>query len=233
MVVRSNRQILTRGKNYATKQSKKFGAEEVTFNDDSRLDYLTGFHKRKVERRKKAQEFNKEQDRLARIEERKRVRDERKQQMEEQLQKFKESLDIEQDVLDAQNDNSDAEGTKSDDSWSGFPDEKETTEDGVKPILKTKEVYSDETTVEFESLEPNENFEYLAKLNNVKLEKAQAVLSESITRANKYAKFLGMEDEKENKKKKKGKKFRYLTKNERKENQKKAFKNKHRNSKYK
>ena len=37
-------------------------------------DYLTGFHKRKTERQKKAAEFNKEQARKDRIEARKEVR---------------------------------------------------------------------------------------------------------------------------------------------------------------
>ena len=85
MEVRTKRQILNKGKSYANKQAQKFGTDEVTFDKDSRLDYLTGFHKRKLERQKKAREFNKEQDRLAKIEERKKIRDERKQQMEQEL----------------------------------------------------------------------------------------------------------------------------------------------------
>nr|7NAF_5 Chain 5, Ribosomal RNA-processing protein 17 [Saccharomyces cerevisiae BY4741] len=84
-----NRQILTRGK-----QSKKFGTDEVTFDKDSRLDYLTGFHKRKLQRQKKAQEFIKEQERLRKIEERQKIRQERKEVMEEQLKTFKESLNL-------------------------------------------------------------------------------------------------------------------------------------------
>ena len=82
------------------------------------------------------------------------------------------------------------------------------------------------TTVELETLEPNDNFEYLAQLNNVKLEKAEKVLKQSINRATKYAKFLGV-DEKQ-KKKPRVKKFRYLTKNERRINQRKANDNKRR-----
>lgn len=237
---RSNRQILTKGKSYANKQARKFGAAEVTFDKDSRLDYLTGFHKRKLERQKKAREFNKEQDRLAKIEERKKIRDERKEQMDKQMRKFKEGLEIEADIQEeidnAINGKKDAESDN--ESWDGFSDDdKEDTDSssGVKPILKPNQVsaavYEDETTVEVESLEPNENFEYLAKINNVKLETSEKVLDQSITRAKKYAKFLGMgetEDDDGKKKKKKQKKFRYLTKNERKENQRKAYRNKHR-----
>ncbi|CCK69546.1 rRNA-processing protein RRP17 KNAG_0C04440 [Huiozyma naganishii CBS 8797] len=237
MSTKSNRQILTRGKNYATKQAKKFGADEVSFNKDSRLDYLTGFHKRKLERKKKAQEFNKEQDRLAKIEARKKAKEEKKKQMDEDMRRFRESLQIQQDIEENVNE---GDGDASDSSWHGFDDEAEgkscqgdasSETDSVKPILKRNltAVYDNETTVEIETLEPNENFEYLAQINNVKLEKAEDVLNESVTRAKKYAKFLGMADaDEDNKKKKKQKKFRYLTKNERKDNQRKAYNNKHR-----
>lgn len=81
--------------------------------------------------------------------------------------------------------------------------------------------------VEIETLEPNENFAYLAEVNNVKLEQSEKVLKQSITRATKYAKFLGMGDDEDSKKKKK-KKFRYLTKGERRVNQMKANANKRR-----
>ena len=57
------------------------------------------------------------------------------------------------------------------------------------------EIYDDSTTVELETLEPNDNFEYLAQLNNVKLEKAEKVRKQSINRATKYAKFLGVDRE--------------------------------------
>lgn len=220
MSSRSNRQILSRGKNYASKQQKKFGTEEVTFDKDQRLDYLTGFHKRKLQRQKKAQEFNKEQDRLAKIEERKNVKAERRQQLDEKLRNFKEGLDLDSDIeLENENENEDAEAEE----WNGFASDDD--ENKTKPILKT--VYADDTSVSIESLEPNDNFEYLAKKNNVKLDEGGKVLDQSITRASKYAKFLGIKDSDEKPKQKK-KKFRYLTKNERKSNQFKANANKRR-----
>ena len=235
--VRSNRQILTQGQKYVTKQHKKFGAEEVTFNKDSRLDFLTGFHKRKLERKKKAQEFNKEQDRLARIEERKKVRDERKQQFEVQMDDFQKKMSLQFDSDDEETkaaENEEWEGFGSDEEKEGMEGVEE-EEGTIKPILKKNvvntAVYGEDTTVEIETLEPNDNFEYLARMNNVKLEKAGEVLDESITRATKYAKFLGMGDkdaEEGEKKKQKKKKFRYLTKTERKVNQMKLNKNKRR-----
>lgn len=235
-MARSNREILTRGKNYVTKQAKKFGADEVTFDKDSRLDFLTGFHKRKVARQKKAQEFHKEQERLQKIEERKKVRDERKQQIEEQLKQFKAGLDL--DISDDDEEESKKKKEKKEklkkleeEEWEGIKsdEEDEEGEDSVKPILKKKNTeYTDNTVVEVETLEPNENFEYLAQVNNVKLEQSEKVLNQSITRATKYAKFLGMGDDEDKKKKKSKKKFRYLTKGERRVNQMKANANKRR-----
>lgn len=254
---RTNREILTKGKSYSQKQAKKFGTDEVTFNPESRLDYLTGFHKRKLQRQKKAREFNQEQERLFRIEERKKMREEKKKQLDEQLKRFRETLDIQNEIDEEISKNKGKDDNKpiesDNESWNGFDDDqvtqeqaqtgsnngdsdatKEDNDDEVKPILKgnpiSKDVYDDETTVEIEALEPNDNFAYLAKLNNVNLDKSEDILNESIDRATKYAEFLGME-EKENKlkkQKKSKKKFRYLTKNERKVNQRKAYHNKHR-----
>ncbi|EDO14867.1 hypothetical protein Kpol_363p7 [Vanderwaltozyma polyspora DSM 70294] len=253
---RSNRQILTQGEKYLNKKLKKFGTDEVTFDKDSRLDFLTGFHKRKVQRQKKAQEFIKEQERQAKIEERKKIRDERKNDFEGKMKEFERNMALQFDSElddDSEDDEDKEKKSKSktktkkkqgkdenDDyeNWEGFGSEEEGSQDDdkVRPILKKqildKSVYGEDTTVEIESLEPNDNFEYLAKVNNVKLEKAEKILNESITRATKYAKFLGMSDkDEENKVKKakqKKKKFRYLTKTERKVNQIKANSNKRR-----
>lgn len=241
MAVRTNRQILTQGQKYVKKQSKKFGTEELTFDKESRVEFLTGFHKRKLQRQKKAQEFVKEQERLVKIEERKKVRDERKQQFEQQMKDFKEGLDLAGDLASKtdSSDDDDADFGKKiideedsdDEEWTGIEED-----DRIRPILKKNIIdtttYNDETTVEIESLEPNENFQYLARMNNVRLEKSEKILDQSITRATKYAKFLGMSTEEEEaapkKKKKSKKKFRYLTKNERRMNQKKANDNKRR-----
>lgn len=232
MTVRSNRQILSSGKVYKQKAGKKFGTDEVTFNKESRLEYLTGFHKRKLERQKKAKEFNTEQERKARVEERAKLREEKKKEMERQLKEFKESMKLVGDYRGS--DDEDDEVEEEADDWKGFSeDEKDIVEDSdgdssepIKPILRKHiQVYQDDTRVDIEPLEPNENFEYLAKINNVKLDVSAKVLDESIERAKKYAKFLGVEDKAKSKKKK----FRYLTKSERKQNQRKAVRNKQRN----
>ncbi|KAH3675702.1 hypothetical protein WICPIJ_009289, partial [Wickerhamomyces pijperi] len=89
---RPNRDLLTGGKKYTENRAKKHLVEEVKFDPESRQEYLTGFHKRKLERQKKAQEYHKEQDRLAKIEERKQVKLEKEKEMLEGLKRYKEAL---------------------------------------------------------------------------------------------------------------------------------------------
>ena len=84
-----NRELLSGGKKYLSKKKISINrVDEVVFNTESRIEYLTGFHKRKVERKKKAEAFNKEQDRLNRIEERRQIREERQKTIQEQLEKY-------------------------------------------------------------------------------------------------------------------------------------------------
>ncbi|KAL6940728.1 hypothetical protein ACO0QE_004641 [Hanseniaspora vineae] len=265
MAIRKNRDILTKGQKYheKSKNFKKKQVEEVVFDKSSRLDYLTGFHKRKLERQKKAQEFNKEQERLAKIEARKRTKQEREEETRKQLENFKKGMkevgdyvgsDEEQEEVDVLPGSKDTDD-ESEEEWAGFDEaEKESKNTGAgeedsaesykyedphqtKSILKRKTVYEDDTNVEVEALEPNDNFEFIAKLNNVNLEKSEDILKDSINRASKYARFMGMHDENDDKvetrskkkePKQKKKKFRYLTKGERRDNQRKAAQNKHR-----
>ncbi|XBW36583.1 hypothetical protein QEN19_002158 [Hanseniaspora menglaensis] len=253
----TNKDALTRGmkyKNSKTKGKKNVKAvDEVLFDKSSRLDYLTGFHKRKVERQKNAQTFLKEQARLMKIEERRKLKHEREETVQKQLQEMKEKMKEIGDYKD-----SDVE----DEEWSGFKETSvveevtvqaldvsendsnsgsDSEEESYKPILKKKTIYEDDTQVKIESLESNDNFEFLAKANRVDIKASEDVLNSSIKRAASYANFMGMGStddvkliakesykEQESKTSKKKKKFRYLTKNERKDNQYKAYKNKHR-----
>lgn len=247
--VRSNREILTGGKKYAQKQAKKFGVDEVVFDKDSRHEYLTGFHKRKLQRQKKAQEYNKEQERLARIEERKKIREEKKKDIETQLQKFNDTVKEITQFDDSEDDDSQDEDKEGENgSWDGFGDDDSAQDqdesskpkiDLPKGILQHKEVYKvdenqllpdsnaiidDETTVTVESMEnpaaPNAeilNLEAIAKANNVDLQKSDKVLDNSIKRAKNYAVLCGV-TKPSSKEKVKKKKFRYLSKAERREN---------------
>lgn len=240
----TNKDVLTRGlkyKNAKNKNKNVKATEEVVFDKTSRLDYLTGFHKRKVERKKNAQVFLKEQARLMRIEERRKIKHEREETVQKQLKELKEKM-LEIGDFKSSGDE--------DEEWKGFTDNSvaaveplgdEEAEESFKPILKKKTVYEDNTKVEIESLETNDNFEFLAKANRVDISSNEDILNKSIKRAADYASFMGMgsnEDvkliakesykEQESNTSKKKKKFRYLTKGERRDNQYKAFKNKHR-----
>lgn len=234
--IRRNREILTGGKKYAQKQARKHQVDEVNFDKELRVEYLTGFHKRKLQRKKKAQKYIEEQERLHRIEERKKIREERKQDLENQLKQFDETM---KRITNYDSDEDDKEeiAEDEDEEWNGIDSEednekeKETTDENLpRGILRHKEIYTldpltgfdggatidDETTVTVESLENPAlaTVKELAQANNVNIEKSEEVLKKSIQRAKNYAVLCGVA--KPEKKKKKN--FRYLTKAERREN---------------
>lgn len=263
MALRTNKQILTGGEKYRQDKDKKHGVDEVVFDKLARQEFLTGFHKRKVERQKKAQAYHKEQERLAKIEERKEAKANKQREIDErlrQLQELREHLKLSMEEDDDKSDKKsgakkskhkepqeggDASNGSSDDEWTGFGDEEGATLDShedepKKGILLRKQVYEiddknslgdavvDGTTeVMVESLDNpytanlrSQSLEALAKANNVNLEKADEVLEDSVKRAKDYAVLCGVAKPKPKPKAKK-KKFRYLTKGERRENERK------------
>ncbi|ODQ81856.1 hypothetical protein BABINDRAFT_160087 [Babjeviella inositovora NRRL Y-12698] len=216
---RPNREILSGGKKYATKQANKHRVAEVVFDKDARVEYLTGFHKRKIERQKKAKDYNIEQERLARLEERKKMREERKKDVEDQLKKFNDTvMELTGGVQD------------DDEDWSGFKTEKAAKDesedetdaqkqvDEANGILNRKEIYiadnenapvAGESTVTIESLDPNaENLALLAKANHMEYGKAAEMVEKDES----------AESKEEKKRAAKKKKFRYLSKAERRDN---------------
>lgn len=263
---RTNREILTGGKKYAQKQAKKYGVDEVVFDKDSRQEYLTGFHKRKLQRQKKAQDYNKEQDRLARIEERKKMRDEKKKDIEIQLKRFNETVKDITHFNDSDDEANNKDHDESDGNWAGFGDDNDSDQNSdenstssannkhnlPKGILQHTEVYKvdedqllpesnaiidDETTVTVESIDnpavtnaQQADLDAIAKANNVNLKKSDEILDESIKRAKNYAVLCGV-TKPSSKDKVKKKKFRYLTKAERRENTRKEKSKKFSNKK--
>ncbi|ODV64659.1 hypothetical protein HYPBUDRAFT_154279 [Hyphopichia burtonii NRRL Y-1933] len=267
--IRRNREILTGGKKYHQQQTKKFGVDEVVFDKESRQEYLTGFHKRKLQRQKKAQEYIKEQERLAKVQERKEIRDERKKDLENQLKGFKDTMerithldssDEEEDKWDGfdSKSNSSSEDEAEDGEEDGEEDddgekEKKEKRRPQKGILHHTEIYKrddsndfpqgdaiidDETTVTVESLDnphikkiQDTNLEAIALANNVRLKDSEDVLKDSIDKAKKYAVTCGVAKPSLKDKIKKKKKFRYLTKAERRDNNRKIKANKLKSSK--
>lgn len=268
-MARPNREILTGGKRYKEKKLKH-RVQEVVFDKDKRKDYLTGFHKRKLERKKKAQEYIEEEAKKQRLEERARIREERKLEVQRKLAELKEAQHLNPFLKDSDSDSEsgddqDEEETEkrdvkfsdevesSDDEWKGFDkdeDDEESKESKERRrasgILK-KQIYQIDnedapvtgtSEVVIESLDnPNKvDLTVIAKTMNVDMTKADDVLNGSIARAKKYARLMGMADSPEEVatakvSKPKKKKFRYLSKAERKNNnmkiKDKAYKKRH------
>ena len=55
------------------KRKKNYGIEEITYDANAREDFLTGFHKRKLQRAKHAREEAAKKEKAERIEARKNV----------------------------------------------------------------------------------------------------------------------------------------------------------------
>ncbi|KAL6851820.1 nucleolar protein 12 domain-containing protein [Trichoderma novae-zelandiae] len=131
-------------------RKRKYGVEQVSFDFDARQEYLTGFHKRKQQRIKLAQEEAAKRAREERLRTRKQIREERKREVEQHVEHvnrlLRESGAIEVDDTEQQSD----EGVEAKDGeWDGFPDRPNLD------IVDHEEEYIDEdryTTVTVESV---------------------------------------------------------------------------------
>lgn len=255
-MARPNREILTGGKRYKEKKLKN-RVQEVVFDKDKRKDYLTGFHKRKLERKKKAQEYLEEEAKKHRLEERASIREERKLEVQRKLVEMKEAMSLNpflDNITDTEDEEEEDDGDEEDgekrevkfsenleeseEEWNGFDKEEGDEESKTKKskrstgILK-KQIYEIDnedapvtgtSEVVIEALDnPNKaDLSLLTAKMNVDMTKAEEVLDGSITRAKKYARLMGMSDSPEETttkvSKPKKKKFRYLSKSERKVN---------------
>lgn len=145
------------------KRKTTSAVEEINFDNDARQEYLTGFHKRKQQRIKNAQEEAAKRARQEKIELRKQVirfrlrphrtithrslqlRDERRREVEEHVQAVNKMLQESQAAGDIEQE-SDEESA---DEWDGFPDQPELD------LIDHEEEYIDEdryTTVTVESV---------------------------------------------------------------------------------
>ncbi|ODA77395.1 hypothetical protein RJ55_07024 [Drechmeria coniospora] len=121
--------------------------EEVSFDFDARHEYLTGFHKRKQQRIKHAQEQAAKQARQEKLEARKQLRNERKKEVEEHVETVNRLLRESGAIVDPVESESQDEEAK--DDWDGFPDKPDLD------IIDHEEEYVDEdryTTVTVESV---------------------------------------------------------------------------------
>ncbi|KAI1647270.1 nucleolar protein 12-domain-containing protein [Daldinia loculata] len=120
--------------------------EEIKFDNDARSDYLTGFHKRKLQRIKNAQEQAAQRARQEKIEIRKKIREDRKREVEEHVQNVNAILKQAQEAgyvggEEASNDEAD--------EWGGFKDTP-----ALEPVDHEEEYIDEEryTTVTIESV---------------------------------------------------------------------------------
>ncbi|KAM5342722.1 hypothetical protein ACJ41O_013688 [Fusarium nematophilum] len=127
------------------KRKTASAVEEINFDNDARQEYLTGFHKRKQQRIKNAQEEATKKARQEKIEMRKQIREERRREVEEHVQTVNKLLQ-ESEVAGAVEQESEEEAS---DEWDGFPDQPNLD------IVDHEEEYIDEdryTTVAVESV---------------------------------------------------------------------------------
>ncbi|KAL7276947.1 hypothetical protein RUND412_000041 [Rhizina undulata] len=191
----------------AISRKRKNGVEEITFDRESRQEYLTGFHKRKLQRVKHAQQEAEKQAKIEKLEERRKLREARKEQVEAHIKALqaasrKAAAIANGEPIDwSDDDNDDDEESE----WEGIDEAKDSTLGKVNEEAQ----YIDEdkfTTVTVETMD---------------LDKDEDESEDEAVKEEKRLKAEAREKEEEKRKKRKPKekknKFRYLTKSERKQ----------------
>ncbi|KAK6080249.1 nucleolar protein 12 [Seiridium cupressi] len=120
--------------------------EEVSFNPDARQEYLTGFHKRKLQRAKRAQEEAAKREKEEKLVARKQMREERKREVEEHVDHVNKIL---REAARAGNVSDQGSSDEEDGEWEGLPD------GPVEESIDHEEEYLDEdryTSVTVESV---------------------------------------------------------------------------------
>ncbi|EHY51816.1 hypothetical protein ABEF95_001600 [Exophiala dermatitidis] len=93
--------------------------EEITFDPAARQEYLTGFHKRKLQRAKHAQEIAEKRAREERIQERRKLREQRKAELERHVQEV--NVMLRPPSPDSGSDDDD-DAAESNEEWNGLSD---------------------------------------------------------------------------------------------------------------
>ncbi|KAJ5817996.1 Nucleolar protein 12 [Penicillium robsamsonii] len=181
--------------------------EEVNFDNESRHEYLTGFHKRKVQRAKHAQDNAMKRYKEEKREARKRfIREDRKKDFEQAMAEHKAVLKrMKEDAGDL----GEMEGEKEEEDWEGFEE---------PPAVDYEAEYIDEdkyTTVTVEEMDASrEGLLKAAKEEDEEGEEKKTYPVESTEDAKKKRKPRSAASEAARKKKRN---FRYETKIERKQ----------------
>ncbi|KAK9471190.1 nucleolar protein 12 [Dipodascopsis tothii] len=109
---------------YEPKANNGRRSREITFDKKAREDYLTGFHKRNVERKEKAVAKAKEAERRDRLEQRRELRESRKQQIENRAKEAEEFYKNQKAALAGSDDEMETgpNSSGSESEWNGFSD---------------------------------------------------------------------------------------------------------------
>ncbi|CAK7266171.1 hypothetical protein SEPCBS119000_001890 [Sporothrix epigloea] len=211
------------------KRKAEFAIEEINFDNSARSDYLTGFHKRKVQRQKHAQEVASEKARQEKIAFRKELKVQRQKDVEEHVRQVNEALRQArmaggEEVTDGE----DEDGEDDDQEWAGIEDDTP----AVAEFVDHEEEYIDEdkyTTVTVEAVDIDRDGMHALSGRHTSDSESSEVGSDDEgnqdkagTKMKKHAKgdaADGKEGSKDGQKKvwpkKKKKKFRYESKTER------------------
>ncbi|OTA61132.1 hypothetical protein K449DRAFT_465840 [Hypoxylon sp. EC38] len=190
------------------KRKVQHSIEEIKFDNDARADYLTGFHKRKLQRIKNAQEQAAQRARQEKIEFRKQLREDRKREVEEHVQNVNAILKQAQEAGYVGGEETSEEEA---DEWGGFQDTP-----ALEPVDHEEEYIDEEryTTVTVESVHVSKD-----GLSSSKPEEDSSEEGEETAKEGSQHHPGNMEKNRLPKKKKP--KFRYETKAERQVNQRK------------
>ncbi|KAI0167074.1 nucleolar protein 12-domain-containing protein [Hypoxylon sp. FL1284] len=184
--------------------------EEIKFDNDSRADYLTGFHKRKLQRAKNAQEQAAKRARQEKIDFRKQLREDRKREVEEHVQTVSAILKQAEQAGYVGGEEASDEDT---DEWGGFQDTPT-----LEPVDHEEEYVDEEryTTVTVESVNVSKD-----GLSSSRPEEDSGEDNEETTAKDGTQAPPGSREKGRPPKQKKKPKFRYETKSERQLNQRK------------
>ncbi|KAK2751908.1 hypothetical protein FQN55_008650 [Onygenales sp. PD_40] len=145
-------------------KKRKLGAStpavaEIVFDTDARQDYLSGFHKRKVQRAKHAQEIAEKKAKEEKREQRRKIREDRRAEFERAIEENKAVMrEISNTAADLEDGSSSGSEEDEDGEWQGIAE---------PPPIDYEAEYIDEdkyTTVTVEELDPSK--EGLRKAHN-------------------------------------------------------------------
>ncbi|KAI1166393.1 nucleolar protein 12-domain-containing protein [Nemania serpens] len=193
----------------ARKRKRQHTIEEIKFDDTARAEYLTGFHKRKLQRAKNAQEQAAERARQEKIDARRQLREDRKREVEDHVQQVNNALKQAAQAGYIEGEEDELSNGETADEWGGFQDTPVRQD-----LIDHEEEYVDEdrfTTVTVESV--NVSKDGLTSSRPDEEESADERGVDKSTQAQ-SERTSGEKDQHATKKKKK-QKFRYETKLER------------------